>query len=615
MCGILGSINYSFNQSHLDLLKHRGPDDFGLNSFSINENAVIMGHRRLSIIDTSAAGHQPMISACGKYSIIFNGEIYNHLQLRRQLSNAVTFRGYSDTESILYYLAKHGIRGVKDFNGIYSLAFLDMEENKLFLARDPFGVKPLYFFKKYKELIFSSEIKAIKSLIGNSPLNTEALATLLRLRYNPSPDTLYENIFKLRPGHFLEIKLTKDDLPYQILPFIIHRQNVSKKINNPVVPKYGSHLETAVKGQLLSDVEVGLLLSGGIDSALVAALAQKHSSTKLKAFTIGFEGAQYEDEIEDAAVTASVLGLEHHYRKISFIEFLEMIKKCSDIVEEPLATTSIIPMYFLSELASTKVKVVLSGQGADESLGGYTRYKLELLRCRIPKIFRQLIFSLFKNVKFKNEQISRGLKAINVTDDVKRFLTTYEIFTNNEIYGLLSKKDILGPQRIKYYYELLNCKAMKHSVDRMMAIDLHLNLADDLLNYTDKITMFHGLECRVPMLDLELVNFIQSLPITSKLNLNQRKIIHKQFAEQILPQKIINRKKKNFQSPTQIWFKEEVDSIKRILLNNDSLFANIFNRGYVEKIINQHQAGFNREKQIFLLLSTYYFLESLFNND
>lgn len=614
MCGILGSVNHLFNQSNLGLLKHRGPDDFGLNSFFVNKNTIMLGHRRLSIIDTSPAGHQPMISSCKNYAIIFNGEIYNHLQLRDQLSVKVEYKGHSDTESIMYYLIEKGIKGVKDFNGIFSFAFLDMKKNKLFIVRDPFGVKPLYYYVgKDSQLIFSSEIRTITSLIDKSNLNEKAMASLLRLRFCASPDTLYDDIFKLQPGHYLEIDLDKT-IKLQSIPFIGAQQRGLKKERKSFVSEYGAQLEAAVKRQLLSDVEIGVLLSGGIDSALVAALAQKHYSGKLKAFTIGFEGDHDEDEIKDAAITAELLGLEHYYRRISFTDFLGMIKKCSEIIEEPLGTTSVIPLYYLSELASSMVKVVLTGQGADEPLGGYTRYKLELLRDKLPAVIRQSIFPFIARINLKNEQISRGLKAINITDTIGRFLASYEIFTNDEIYGLIGANDTLSYHRIAYYYNLLKCKDIKQPVERMITIDLHLNLTDDLLNCADKITMHHSLECRVPMLDLKLVNFIQSVPTFAKLNLKQGKLIHKKFAESILPNEIIYRKKKGFKTPTYSWFRQEADAIREILLADENLFAKIFNKGSVEKIIKRHQDGFNMEKQIFLLLSIFYFLESYSDN-
>lgn len=612
MCGILGSVNTSFDNSVLDLIKHRGPDDSGLEEVNVNGNMVRFGQRRLSIIDLSPAGHQPMFTECGNYMIILNGEIYNHLELREKLPKGINFNGHSDTETILYYLKEYGINAIRDFNGIFAFAFLDRINNKLFLARDPFGVKPLYYYEgENNDLIFSSEIRPIKTLLKKCSLNKDALASLLRLRYNPSPDTLYQQIRKIHPGHYREIDLNKNQLLFQHHSFI---SEIPKTVNYPandVIRLYGQKLEEAVKRQLLSDVEVGILLSGGIDSAMVAALAQKHYNGKLKTFTIGFEGDYSEDEIEDAAETADILGLEHKFRKISFTDFLDIIKKCTQIVEEPLATTSIIPMYFLSELASKEVKVVLTGQGADEPLGGYARYKSELLRNMIPGFLRNKLLSIIQLTKIRDEKILRGVNAVGVENEIDRFLTTYEVFTNGEILQLISRNDQMSYQKIDYLYKILNCKTKKHPVERMMALDTRLNLADDLLNYTDKITMNFALECRVPMLDLELVKFIESLPYHLKLNLRSGKIIHKQFARKILPDKIINRKKKGFLSPTNNWFKNEADIIKEILLTNGTNFSKVFNQTYVAEIIKLHLKGYNKEKQIFLLLSIYFWLESL----
>jgi asparagine synthase (glutamine-hydrolysing) len=612
MCGILGSVNTSFDNSVLDLIKHRGPDDSGIEEVQVNGNMVRFGQRRLSIIDISPAGHQPMFTECGNYMIIINGEIYNHLELREKLPKGINFKGHSDTETVLYYLKKFGINGIRDFNGIFAFAFLDRITNKLFLARDPFGVKPLYYYEgEISDLIFSSEIRPIKTLLKKCSLNMDALASLLRLRYNSSPDTLYQQIRKIHPGHYLELELNKNQFFLQHHSFL---SEIPKTVTYPagdVIRLYGQKLEEAVKRQLLSDVEVGILLSGGIDSAIVAALAQKHYNGKLKTFTIGFDGDYSEDEIGDAAETADILGLEHKFRKISFNDFLDIIKKCTQIVEEPLATTSIIPMYFLSELASKEVKVVLTGQGADEPLGGYTRYKSELLRKMIPGALRNKLLPIIQLTKIKNEKILRGVNAIGVENEIDRFLTAYEVFTNREILQLIFRKDQSSYQKIDYLYKIMNCETKKHPVERMMALDTRLNLADDLLNYTDKITMHFSLECRVPMLDLELVKFIESLPYHLKLNLRDGKIIHKQFASKILPDKIINRKKKGFLSPTNHWFKNEADIIKDILLTNGTNFSKVFNQTYVAEIIELHLQGYNKEKQIFLLLSIYFWMESL----
>lgn len=611
MCGILGSVNICFDNSLLDSIKHRGPDDFGIEQYIFNHHEVLFGQRRLSIIDVSSAGHQPMKTSCDNYSIIFNGEIYNHQELREKLPQEIKFTGHSDTETILYYLKEYGIASIKDLNGIFSIAFLDRVHNKLFLARDPFGVKPLYYSEGENNFIFSSEIKPLKSIQAESTINLDALATLLRIRFNPSPDTLFNRIQKIRPGHYIEIDL---NAPQLLIKHISYLKPLTETIHKPktnVVPLYGQKLEDAVKRQLLSDVEIGILLSGGIDSALVAAIAKKHYNKTLKAFTIGFEGNHAEDEIEDAAETASILGLEHHYKRINFSDFLDIIKKCVLIVEEPLATTSIIPMFFLSEIASNAVKVVLTGQGADEPLGGYNRYKLELIRNIVPSFLTRLPQKVLSSNLMKDEGMLRGIKSLGIKDEIERFLSVYEIFNLSEIQKLISKTEKTSEQRISYFYEALDCKKRRTSLERMMALDTRLSLPDDLLNYTDKISMHFSMECRVPMLDLELVQFIESLPIKYKVNLNQGKIIHKQFAHQVLPDSIINRKKKAFQTPTAYWFKNEIETVKEILLKGNTEFSKVFNQQYVAEIIKSHQLGYNKEKQIFLLISIFYWLDQL----
>lgn len=610
MCGILGSINLKINESDLSLIDHRGPDDFGINSFIISDYTIYFGQRRLSIIDLSPAGHQPMISDCGNYAIIFNGEIYNHLELREKLPSDIIYRGHSDTETILYFIIHFGIERISDFNGIFAFSFLDKKNEILHVCRDPFGVKPLYYFLDEKQLVFSSEIRPIKELTKNKSFNKPALASLLRLRYNPSPETLFSEIFKIKPGHSISFDLKNNKLIPKERYFANPIPDKIKGTDANLIKRYGIELEEAISRQLLSDVEVGVLLSGGIDSALVAALAKRHYHGKLKAFTIGFEGEYNEDEIIDAAHTAHVLGLEHHFRKITFTDFLELIKECSRIVEEPLATTSMIPMYYLAKLASENVKVVLTGQGADEPLGGYVRYKSEVFRKKLPTILRKMIKPTIKLLNVKNERILRGANAISINNEIERFLSVYEIFSVSEIEQLILTRDNLSKERISDFYKSLSCDKITHPVEKMMAIDTRMNLSDDLLNYTDKITMNFSIECRVPMLDTKLVNFIESLPVHLKLNSKSGKIIHKEFAKSILPEEIINRPKKGFQSPTRKWFKDEMFKLKDILLESDSIFSSVFNLKAVENILQQHLDGYNKEKQIFLLLSIYYWLEA-----
>ncbi|MEL6277173.1 MAG: asparagine synthase-related protein, partial [Bacteroidota bacterium] len=289
--------------------------------------------------------------------------------------------------------------------------------------------------------------------------------------------------------------------------------------------------------------------------------------------------------IADAAETAEVLGLEHYYKRINFTDFITTMRECIRIVEEPLATTSIIPMFFLAELASQYVKVVLTGQGADEPLGGYTRYKSELIQDKVPAFLHGLLSKAVQVSKIKNEKIIRGTRTLGIKDEIERFLTVYQVFTTTEIEQLIGVTDSLSAERIAYFHRTLNCGVKSHSVERMMALDARLNLADDLLNYTDKVTMHFSLECRVPMLDLDLVKYIESLPAAAKLNFKGGKIVHKQFARNLLPDAIINRKKKGFQSPTKQWFKHEMSTIQEILLRDGTPFSKVFNTQFVNEIL------------------------------
>ncbi len=609
MCGILGTINRPFGPASLDLLRHRGPDNGGEETITVGRHLVQLGQRRLAIVDLSAAGHQPMVSEDGRYSLIYNGELYNHQDLRAKLPATIAYRGHSDTETMLYYLMEYGMAGVADFNGIFAFAFLDREEGKLYLARDPFGVKPLYYRWEAESLVFSSELRPIRHLTGAAELDKEALATLLRLRYNPAPDTLDRGTEKIRPGHYLDIDLGAADLTAEHHAYLAPLPQTHPRPRREAVTRYGELLTAAVDRQLLADVEVGVLLSGGVDSAAVAALAGRRTDRPLKAFTIGFAGEHQEDEIADAAETAALLGMEHHVKRIDFTDFLGTMRECIRIVEEPLATTSILPMYFLAELAARHVKVVLTGQGADEPLGGYTRYKAELMQHYVPDFLRGMLAAAPAKLGVRNETLLRGAGAMGITDEVQRFLKVYQVFSPAEIEELTGLTDTRSGERIDYFYRVLNCAAKDRSVERMMALDSRLNLADDLLTYTDKLTMNFSLECRVPLLDLELVRYIESLPAAARLNLRGGKLVHKRLARRLLPAAIVNRKKRGFASPTQRWFREEVGALRDLLLRPGTPFAATFNQRAVAAIIDQHQAGYNREKQLFLLLSIQFWLE------
>lgn len=455
---------------------------------------------------------------------------------------------------------------------------------------------------------FCYEIKPIARLMRQS-LSVENLAELLRLRYSPSPDTLFKNIRKVRPGHFVEIDLSSDRIQPIERPYLQPVPPTKHALPMEVAQsEYGGLLRRAVERQLMSDVEVGIFLSGGVDSALIAQFAQSHVPYNMKAFTVGFSETDESDEIAEAQETAAYVGLDHHAIRIGFDDFLKTFRECVLSVEEPLATTSVIPMFYLAELAARQVKVVLSGQGADEPLGGYRRYQGEIARGFIPPRLAHCLSKAASMLGLRDEAIMRALPALAEADDTERFLRVYEVFSSEEVEWLVGCREECARKRIAYFYDLLGCERQPDGVSRMMSVDMRMNLADDLLLYTDKITMRHSLECRVPMLDLEMVRFLESLPTRFRVACGRGKIIHKQLAEETLPPRIVRRRKKGFMSPTRKWFREK-NAVRDLLLDTVSRFATHINLQAVRKIFEQHDAGWNRERHIFLLLGIYFWLE------
>lgn len=617
MCGILGSINDKKIISYSHLIKHRGPDAFGAEFFNIDGNTIDLLHWRLSIVDLSDAGKQPMYSYDGKCCLIFNGEIYNHTDLKNKLTD-IPFKGHSDTETIVNYFRKFDIKEkLQDLNGIFAFALIDIEKDLLYLARDRFGVKPLYYWFQNGRLLFSSEIRPLKALLSPR-IDKGSLMNCLRMRYTPSPSTIYQDIYKVEPGQLLQFNL-KGDNSFTKEYFVEQPTALGSKKGDytKLVKEYGDLFERAVERQLMSDVEVGILLSGGVDSALVAAIAGKKSNARVKAFTIGFEGHHKDiDEIDYARQTAEILGLEHFYKKLNFTDLLHSIKHITGIVEEPIGTTSIIPMYFLSALAASKVKVVLSGQGADEPLGGYSKYK-GLKWLEYSRRFKA-IMPLTKGAKFlydRNEKLRRLVSSMQCRDNIDSLIELNGISSVKEAINLMEHSNRGAYMDALRDKEILFKRTWKERTPPESALshlfpyyDTRTSLSDDLLMYTDKITMHFSLECRVPILDNDLIAFIESLDSSYKFNSNRGKIIHKDFAKEYLPTSITEREKLGFKSPTEVWFRENINYMKGIF--RDEAFCHYFDSDAVEKLLMSHDGGRNMEKQIFLLLSIYYLLTS-----
>lgn len=610
MCGILGCINLEYEPESLNAISHRGPDGEGARQFEIKGHAVTLAHRRLSIVDVSENGKQPMFSAGDASCIVFNGEIYNHESLKPAIQ-AKQFRGHSDTETIINYFNEHDIvKNLKNLNGIFGFAILDTVRNRLFLARDRFGVKPLYYYFEKNQLIFSSELRPFQYYI-DMVFDKENIIEGLKMRYVGAPDTIYKKIKKVEPGQVISFDLNAPQIAISLDYYTEFKKTGTRKQElSSLVKEYGDLFEQAVERQLMSDVDLGVLLSGGIDSALVAAVAKNKSSKPIKTFTVGFaEGLFKSDEIENAQITAQTLGLENIHTRVSFTDFIGDIKRIVKIVEEPIATNSIIPMYSLSRLVSEHVKVVLSGQGADEPLYGYRKYKgLSFLQPIRDYPFLRGGLRMSGVGRLKKEDIRRLYEAAVEKDLLSSYREFNSITSKKEMQHLMRHDDDADVQTLlnkksKLFRDKWNARIpSQEAIISFPFLDLRNSLADDLLLYTDKLMMHFGIECRVPILDNDLVEFIESIHHSYKFSFSNGKIIHKEFANQYLPSSIINRKKIGFSTPASKWYETYREEIETLVCESKKI-KELFNVKTIRRLLNDHSKHQAREKQILILIS------------
>ncbi|NKI32047.1 asparagine synthase (glutamine-hydrolyzing) [Croceivirga thetidis] len=615
MCGIVGSINVNPVGNSLELIHHRGPDyqDSIIEKFAGNE--VFLGHTRLSILDLSESGNQPMLSQCGNYAIIFNGEIYNHLELRKKLTS-VSFKGTSDTETILYYIKEFGIDGVRDFNGIFALAFIDKKKDKFFLARDMFGVKPLYYYHKENKLIFGSEIKVIKDNPEyEKQVDLNALNTFLAFRYNPAPDTIFKDIKKLEAASYIVFDANMNVSHVDYWP---RKQRINFSITeDEATEQYCFLFEQAIKRQALSDVPIGVLLSGGLDSAMVGSMMAKHSNQQIKTFTVGFRGKGNFNEMDDARITAEFINSDHYDVFMNIEQFLETFSMSYYHTEEPIATATIPPLYHVSKLANEHVKVVMSGQGADEPMAGYKRYRGEKIIADYGKFLSLLPLGQIKKMFPANPTLQRGIYSLGFKKETERFSAIFTLFTPEFKNSLLKSdyKQIIDGNLASSFSNLLELTDSKaHSLNRLLYLDTRSLLPDSLLLFNDKITMAHSIENRVPFLDNDLLEFVESLPVEFKLRGKKTKYIQKRAAAQFLPDHIINRKKRAFETPVGEWFKNELgDTLIELINQSNSFSSEFFNINFIEEMIQMHKAKKrDYEKHLFILLSLEYWYQNFF---
>jgi asparagine synthase (glutamine-hydrolysing) len=614
MCGIFGVFNrngepvaHELIQRMGSALKHRGPDGEG----SYISNEIGLGHRRLSIIDV-AGGSQPITNEDSTLQIIFNGEIYNYIELREELLGAGhTFKTQSDTEVILHAYEQWGPACVERFNGMFAFAIWSSIEKSLFLARDHLGIKPLYYVVLGRRILFASEIKALlQDHECPRMVDLEALAQLFTLRYVPSPKTLFSGIYKLPPAHWMLVSAKKVEFRH----FWRCKATIRERCDeSELVKTYQELVEDAVRLQMRSDVPVGLFLSSGVDSAALLALMRHHTDERIHTFTLGFEHGEQSNETREARNLAESFGADHTELIIGPKDYQDYYRRYLMDLEEPVGNETAAAFYFVSQMASKKVKVALTGQGADEPWAGYPRYigaSLSDTYSRLPYTFTKNIVQPIVLRTFKNENLRRSVSSLNERHVLNRFIKIYSFYTSE------MKSHLFQPWLLQHIstngVEAEN--ALRHlqrnvtnldSVNQMTYIDTRASLPDDLLMVSDKTAMANSLEARVPFLDRRVVEFTESLPSNLKLRHFNGKYLHKKAAEKWLPKEVVYRKKKGFANPIDCWLREQMKSfVDDCLLSDTSASARYFDQKYIRSLVADHEAGRkNHLRHIYLLIS------------
>lgn len=590
MCGING---FSFNNENLirsmnNIIKHRGPDQ---DSIFLDDN-FSLGHVRLSIIDLSENGRQPMFNEEHSLALVFNGEIYNFLELRKQLEiKGHRFISKTDSEVILHLYEEKGADCLDSLDGIFSFAIYNVKEKSVFMARDHFGVKPLYYYWDGNKLIFSSEIKAILCHEINKEIDKEAFSSYFHLLFSLAPKTIFKNIFKLQPAHYLFFKRGRLEVKSYWRSNLDQVKIIDKAEIKTTINRLTSE---AVKKQLVSDRPLGVFLSGGIDSTIITALAKKFTAGQLKTFCVGFETSEEYDKFNVDLLTArrvsKDLGTDHHELMISGKSVLAELEKVAWHMDEPISNHTQVITYLLAKYSKSKVDVVLGGDGGDELFAGYPRYKYNLLLDwyqKIPVSLRRLfvnkiISSLKPDKKYVSEKLEVGVgvgRYLNFlsqkTEELSRILKTDYI---NDV-GYINILEQKYPAAKNY-----------DSNDLLMLMDLENWLPEESLMRSDKTTMAFGLEERVPLLDKNLIEYSLRLPRSYKLNPFDSKIIFKQAMSEYLPDYVLNAPKRGWFSPMAKWLRTDLKDFAYDVLSPGYCAgtSDIFDFDALRKILTNH---------------------------
>lgn len=569
MCGIFG-IKYTDRsrvvperlvKEATDLMKHRGPDDAGY----WVQGALGLGHRRLSIIDLSPLGHQPMFNEDGEVSLVFNGEIYNYRELYQPLCDlGHRFRSKSDTEVIIHAYEQWGLDCVRRFNGMFAFGLWDARSQSLWVVRDRLGIKPLYYFWDQETFVFSSEIKPIlQAGVLKAAMNERVLDTYFSLGYVPGPETMFQGIRKLPPGHFLCLKNgSLSESTYWDFAAVGQLSLTAKGYEE----KLEALLRDSISMRLRSDVPLGVFLSGGLDSSAVVALMSDMLSEPINTFTVGYDASKNFTEEPFADMVASRFQTKHHVFKLEPDDFITSLEKLVEFAEEPIVEPAAIALYHLSHLARKSATVLLSGEGSDEILAGYYLYHIMQ---KIDEMRNLLPASWLQTARAAAAFGSRALKVAKYGDWLNLSLENRYQGTSGYLTESMKKRlynedffAVKGSYLEETFSALFDKVSHKSdSLSKMLYVDTKTWLVDDLLLKADKMTMAASIELRVPFLDYRLVELVSSFPASIKLDAGNGKAILKSIMRDKLPQMIVNRKKMGFPVPVSDWFKNDLSEL------------------------------------------------------
>jgi asparagine synthase (glutamine-hydrolysing) len=628
MCGICGVFNSRLKRipkaavlNMCNAMEHRGPDDLGL----WDTETVLFGHRRLSIIDLTT-GHQPILNENGTVAVILNGEIYNYQELREGLlAKGHQFSTASDTEVLVHLYEDEGIGMLERLRGMFAFALWDDTKKHLFCVRDRLGKKPLFYSKSDTHFVFASELGALMSEGSiEKKIDQKALYYYLTYGYIPHPMTIYANVFKVPPAHYLMVN--DHTMTIERYWHLDHERDTVTGNEREVQEQFYALLLESTKLRMISDVPLGAFLSGGIDSSCVVALMSRLSAAPIKTFSIGFDDPDY-NELKYAKIVARQFGTEHH----EFIVKPAMTEILPELVQrfgEPFADSSCVPTYYVSKLTREHVTVALNGDGADESLAGYERYFAAVSAERFYALLKLIPFAAWNKViealpshvdqRTFLSRIRRFLQGARMPlqERYKLWMSAFPMANLRQLVNENYQQGMAGESARDVIMSLFRSDIRRDAVRDLLRVDLQTYLPGDLLVKMDIMSMVNSLEARSPFLDHKVVEFLWALRSNMKLRWGTSKYLLKQTFKHILPKEIITRSKKGFGVPVRQWFKEDLkDYVKATILDTGGFSAAYFNTAYVEQLINDHVSGkYNHDRALWTLLTLELWYRHCFKN-